>query len=167
LATAGIPDRPSRRIGHVRCETGDFDDQARRRQEVAVSARILVVEDDPGVAELVEVVLVGEGYTVALARDGADGLLLARDWKPDLILLDLSLPKLDGSAVVRLLKSEPETGEIPIVLMSAARTIRAQTDQLQEADAALAKPFDIEALLTQVAFHLARRSAPDADLDDA
>ena len=131
-----------------------------------MSARILVVEDDPGVAELVEVVLMGEGYSVALARDGADGLLLARDWKPDLILLDLSLPKLDGSAVVRLLKAEPETAEIPIVLMSAARTIRAQTDQLQEADAALSKPFDIEALLTQVAFHLPRRQAPEPELDD-
>ena len=132
-----------------------------------MSARILVVEDDPGVAELVEVVLMGEGYTVALARDGAEGLQLARDWQPDLILLDLSLPKLDGSAVVRLLKAEPETAEIPIVLMSAARTIRAQTDQLHEADAALAKPFDIEALLTQVAFHLPRRSAPEPELDDA
>jgi DNA-binding response OmpR family regulator len=65
------------------------------------------------------------------------------------------------------LKAEPESAEIPIVLMSAGRTIRSQTGQLQEADAALAKPFDIEALLTQVAFHLARRHAPDAEPDDA
>jgi DNA-binding response OmpR family regulator len=132
-----------------------------------VSGRILVVEDDPGVADLIQVVLTGEGYTVALARDGAEGLLLARDWQPDLILLDLMLPKVDGSTIVRRLKAEPESAEIPIVLMSAGRTIRSQTGQLQEADAALAKPFDIEALLTQVAFHLARRHAPDAEPDDA
>ena len=132
-----------------------------------MTGRILVVEDDPGVAELIQVVLSGEGYTVALARDGAEGLLLARDWQPDLILLDLMLPKVDGGTIVRRLKAEPGTAEVPIVLMSAGRTIRSQTGQLQEADAALAKPFDIESLLTQVAFHLARRQAPDAEPDDA
>ncbi len=132
-----------------------------------MSGRILVVEDDPGVAELVQVVLTGEGYTVALARDGAEGLLLARDWRPDLVLLDVQLPKVDGSTVVRRLKAEPETAEIPIVLMSAGRTIRSHSDELQEADAALAKPFDIEALLTQVAFHLARRQMPEPEADDA
>jgi DNA-binding response OmpR family regulator len=131
-----------------------------------VSGRILIVEDDPGVAELVQVVLDGEGYTVALARDGAEGLVLARDWRPDLILLDVMLPKVDGGAVVRRLKAEPETAEIPIVLMSAGRTIRSQTEMLHDADAALAKPFDIEALLTQVAFHLARRHPPESETND-
>jgi two-component system, OmpR family, phosphate regulon response regulator PhoB len=132
-----------------------------------VSARILVVEDDAGVGEMIEVVLVDEGYTVARARDGAEGLLLARDWKPDLILLDFVLPILDGSTVVRRLKAEPETAGIPVILMSAGRTIRSHTEELQEADAALAKPFDIESLLTQVAFHLARRHQTDPEPDDA
>jgi DNA-binding response OmpR family regulator len=139
----------------------------RGQREVAVSARILVVEDDPGVGEMIELVLAGEGYTVALARDGADGLVLARDWQPDLILLDLGLPVVDGSTVVRRLKAESATAEVPIVLMSAGRTIRSHTEELQEADAALAKPFDIESLLTQVAFHLARRPQADPEPDDA
>jgi two-component system response regulator RpaA len=119
--------------------------------------RILVVDDEPSVADLIEAVLAGEGYTVAIARDGAQGLMLARDWNPDLILMDIMLPAVDGSTAIRRLKADPETAEIPIVAMSAGRTIRSQSEALANADAALAKPFDIDALLAQVAFHLSRR----------
>ena len=123
--------------------------------------RILVVDDEPDVADLIEAVLKDEGYTVAIARDGAKGLMLAREWGPDLILMDVLLPGVDGATVIRRLKSEPETAAIPIVAMSAGRTIRTHTGELDVADGALAKPFDIEALLAQVAFHLARRRPPD------
>jgi len=119
--------------------------------------RILVVDDEPSVADLIEAVLVGEGYTVAIARDGAQGLMLARDWNPDLILMDIMLPAVDGSTAIRRLKGDAETSGIPIVAMSAGRTIRSQSEALAQADAALAKPFDIDALLAQVAFHLSRR----------
>jgi len=122
-----------------------------------LASRILIVDDEPAVADLIEAVLVGEGYTVAIARDGAQGLLLARDWRPDLILMDVMLPGVDGGTAIRRLKSDPETAEIPIVAMSAGRTIRRQSDELSEADAALSKPFDIDALLAQVEFHLSRR----------
>jgi CheY-like chemotaxis protein len=122
-----------------------------------VPARILIVDDEPAVADLIEAVLVGEGYTVAIARDGAQGLLLARDWRPDLILMDVMLPGVDGGTAIRRLKSDPETAEIPIVAMSAGRTIRRQSDELSDADAALSKPFDIDALLAQVEFHLKRK----------
>ena len=120
-------------------------------------SRILIVDDEPAVADLIEAVLVGEGYTVAIARDGAQGLLLARDWRPDLILPERMLPGVDGGTAIRRLKSDPETAEIPIVAMSAGRTIRRQSEELSDADAALAKPFDIDALLAQVEFHLSRR----------
>jgi CheY-like chemotaxis protein len=124
--------------------------------------RILIVDDEPAVADLIEAVLVGEGYTVAIARDGAQGLLLARDWRPDLILMDVMLPGVDGGTAIRRLKHDPATADIPIVAMSAGRNIRRQSDELNDADAALAKPFDIDALLAQVAFHLARRRSGDA-----
>lgn len=124
-------------------------------------SRILIVDDEPAVADLIEAVLVGEGYTVAIARDGAQGLLLARDWRPDLILMDVMLPGVDGGTAIKRLKSDRETADIPIVAMSAGRTIRRQSEDLAEADAALAKPFDIDALLAQVEFHLSRkRSEP-------
>src|SRR5918994_1496468 len=111
-------------------------------RSVLVPPRILVVDDEQAVADLIEVVLKGEGYIVAIARDGAQGLLLARDWNPDLILMDVMLPGVDGGTAIRRLKSDPETAEIPIVAMSAGRTIRRQSEELSEADAALAKPFD-------------------------
>jgi len=122
-----------------------------------VPPRILVVDDDASVANVIETVLRTEGYTVAVARDGAQGLMLARDWRPDLILMDVMLPGVDGGTVTRRLKSEAATADIPIVAMSAGKTIRSRTAEIEEADGALAKPFDIDALLAQVAFHLARR----------
>lgn len=123
--------------------------------------RILIVDDEPAVADLIEAVLKEEGYVVAVARDGAQGLMLARDWSPDLILMDLMLPGVDGPTAIRRIKAQSSTADIPIVAMSAGRTIRLRTGELDIADGALAKPFDIDALLAQVAFHLARRPQDD------
>lgn len=132
-----------------------------RPREVTVPPRILVVEDEPNVADLIRAVLIEEGYLVAIARDGADGLQKAQDWHPDLILLDLRLPKLDGSELLKALRELPGTTETPVVAMSASENIRQHTGELRIADAALSKPFDVDALLAQVAFHLARRPLPD------
>jgi two-component system alkaline phosphatase synthesis response regulator PhoP len=120
-----------------------------------VASRILVVEDQEDVAQLIEVVLKGEGYTVAIARDGAHGLMLSRDWKPDLILMDIMLPGVDGGTLIARLRKEPETADLPIIAMSASRTLRDRTPEL-EADALLSKPFDVDALLVQVQFLLSR-----------
>jgi DNA-binding response OmpR family regulator len=120
-----------------------------------VASRILVVEDQEDVAQLIEVVLQGEGYTVAIARDGAHGLMLARDWKPDLILMDIMLPGVDGGTLIARLRQEQETADLPIIAMSASRTLRDRTPEL-EADALLSKPFDVDALLVQVQFLLSR-----------
>ncbi len=131
-------------------------------------SRILIVEDEPSVADLIEAVLVGEGYIVAIAPDGVQGLMLARDWSPDLILMDIMLPGVDGTTAIRRLKADAETADIPIVAMSAGRNIRSQSLELADADAALSKPFDIDALLAQVSFHLSRRRSeltPDESAD--
>ena len=120
-----------------------------------MASRILVVEDQEDVAQLIEVVLKGEGYTVAIARDGAHGLMLSRDWKPDLILMDIMLPGVDGGTLIARLRKEPETAGLPIIAMSASRTLRDRTPEL-EADALLSKPFDVDALLVQVQFLLSR-----------
>lgn len=124
--------------------------------------RILVVDDEPSVADLIDAILSAEGYTVAIAEDGARGIMLARDWAPDLILMDLMLPGIDGATAIHRIKSDPATAAIPIVAMSAGRTIHRQSGDLLQADGALAKPFDIDALLAQVSFHLARRPSEDA-----
>ena len=120
-----------------------------------MASRILVVEDQEDVAQLIDVVLKGEGYTVAIARDGASGLMLARDWDPDLILMDIMLPGVDGGTLISRLRQEAETADLPIIAMSASRTLRDRTPEL-EADALLSKPFDVDALLVQVNFLLSR-----------
>ncbi len=106
-------------------------------------------------AELIQVVLRGEGHTVAIAKDGAQGLMLSRDWDPDLILMDIMLPGVDGGTLISRLRQESETSSLPIIAMSASRTLRDRSEEL-EADALLSKPFDVDALLVQVQFLLAR-----------
>jgi DNA-binding response OmpR family regulator len=146
-----------------RVQLSSLDDipegSAQQAVDTRSGQRILIVDDEASVADLIEAVLVSEGYTVAIARDGIQGILLARDWKPDLVLMDVMLPGIDGTTAIRRLKSDPETSDLPIVAMSAGRTIRRQSNELSDADAALAKPFDIEALLAQIEFLLSRRRA--------
>jgi DNA-binding response OmpR family regulator len=81
--------------------------------------------------------------------------MLARDWKPDLILMDIMLPGVDGGTLITRLRQEQETADLPIIAMSASRTLRDRTPEL-EADALLSKPFDVDALLVQVQFLLSR-----------
>lgn len=126
--------------------------------------RILVVEDEPSVADLIKAILTSEGYTVGIAHDGAEGLAMALSWSPDLVLLDVMLPLVDGGAVIKRLKSDARTAELPIIAMSAGFNIRLHSEELQGADGALAKPFDIDALLGQVAFTLARRRDIEPDV---
>jgi CheY-like chemotaxis protein len=150
-------------LHYDRVALGSRDDDAEHAgqqvNEQSDGERILIVDDEAAVADLIEAVLVGEGYTVAIARDGVQGILLARDWKPDLVLMDVMLPGVDGTTAIRRLKADPATADLPIVAMSAGRTIRRQSNELTDADAALAKPFDIEALLAQIEFLLSRRRA--------
>ena len=112
------------------------------------------------------VVLEGEGYTVAIAKDGAQGLMLSREWGPDLILMDIMLPGVDGGTLISRLRREPETAGLPIIAMSASRTLRDRSTEL-EADALLPKPFNIDALLVQVQFLLDRGRTDDEGVTDA
>ena len=82
-------------------------------------ARVLIVEDETPIRELLNDFLSDEGFETSLAEDGRHGIELARADKPDVILMDLMLPLLDGIAAVRALKDRPETRDIPIVVMSA------------------------------------------------
>jgi signal transduction histidine kinase len=79
---------------------------------------VLVVEDDPSSAELLTVYLEGAGYRVAVARDGAEGLELARRLRPRAVVLDILLPRVDGWDLLARLKSEPATADSPVVVVS-------------------------------------------------
>ena len=110
--------------------------------------RVLVVDDEPDLVRVLEFGLRASGYTVESASDGQEGLKKAREIKPDVILLDLMLPKLDGYKVCRLLKFDDRFKHIPIIILSA---------RTQEGDQALAiemganrfvtKPYDFGEIL--------------------
>lgn len=113
--------------------------------------RILLVEDEKDMAYAVMLQLESEGYEVIAASDGKDGLDKARTKKPDLIILDLMLPKIDGYKVCRMLKFDSKYKDIPIILFTA----RAQDSDKKigkdvGADAYITKPFEPKALLDKI-----------------
>ncbi len=81
--------------------------------------RILVAEDDPSVAQLYCTYAERRGHRVLVARDGAEALLITATELPDVVLLDVAMPKLDGRDVIRQLKQSPRTAGIPILVVSA------------------------------------------------
>lgn len=114
-------------------------------------AKILVVDDDQDVRLLMGVRLRKSGYDVVTAEDGEEAVRIVRQAKPDLILLDLGLPKMDGYEVCRTLKSGPETCGIPIIILSAKSQ---QTDREQAsaagAESYMAKPFNPVVILEAI-----------------
>ena len=83
-------------------------------------AHILVVDDDADIRKLVERILTKQGHKVSGAEDGESGLGFAIVRKPDLIILDLNLPKMDGFEVCRRLKKDEATSKIPVIMLTAA-----------------------------------------------
>ncbi len=120
-------------------------------------ARVLIVEDNEGIASLLEHNLRLEGLDVRVAEDGHRGLALARQWAPDLVILDLMLPGLDGFEVLRALRGERR--DLPVIILSARGE---EADKVRgfrlDADQYVTKPFGVLELLERVGA-LLRRSA--------
>jgi DNA-binding response OmpR family regulator len=121
---------------------------------------ILVAEDEADAAELLRFRLRRHGYQAAVAGDGLAALNVAFETRPDLLILDLMMPKLHGLEVCRLLKSSPVTQHIPILILSA---LSAPADKLngfgRGADDYLTKPFEFAELLARVESLLHRSHA--------
>ena len=110
--------------------------------------RVLVVDDEPDLVRVLEFGLRASGYTVESASDGQEGLKKAREIKPDVILLDLMLPKLDGYKVCRLLKFDDRFKHIPIIILSARTQEGDQTLALEMgANRFVTKPYDFSEIL--------------------
>jgi two-component system OmpR family response regulator len=117
--------------------------------------KVLVVEDDRAIREMIVAALAEAGYAVAAARNGAEGLERCRLFGPDVVVLDLMMPEVDG---VEFLKRRPAEGcEVPVVVMSAAFHRRTLPEDLP-VDAFIEKPFAIDAFLNTIAAH-----TPDGD----
>ena len=110
-----------------------------------MAKRVLVADDEPLTAEIVALMLAYSGYEVVCAHDGAEALRHARELKPDLILLDVIMPELEGIAVTRALRADPELCRRPVVLFSSADETEIEWREAG-ADVFLQKPIDIRAL---------------------
>lgn len=121
-----------------------------------MAKRILMVDDEPDLINVVHVRLAGVGYEFISAENGVEGLEKAEKDKPNLILLDVMMPRMHGLDVLRELKNNPETTSIPVLMLTAkddaesvekARTLGAKDY--------IPKPFNLEGLLDSVKRHLA------------
>ena len=126
-------------------------------------ARILVVDDEPSILKLIRVNLERDGYEVETAADGKTALELAGRIRPDLVLLDVMLPGLDGISVCRTLRNEPATRNIPIIMLSARGE---EVDRVlgleMGADDYITKPFSPRELLARIKARL-RRNQPEEE----
>jgi two-component system cell cycle response regulator len=116
-----------------------------------MTARILIVDDVPANTRLLEAKLSAEYYQVASARDGFEAVKQARDWQPDLILLDVMMPGMDGFECCRLLKDHDQTLHIPVVMVTALGDSAERLRGLEAgADDFLTKPVEYDTLMARV-----------------
>ncbi len=122
--------------------------QARQHQPMA---NILIIEDDPEAAHILELSLRREGYQVTIAMDGIQGLHAIQTQHPDLVLLDLMMPDIDGFEVCRRVRANPATTHLPIIVVSA-RTQDADKQMAAQvgANAYLTKPYRRTELLAAI-----------------
>ena len=144
--------KPPRKVQHARPRTRPKVTPASDGQNGAVASPgprrkcVLVVEDNATIGGLLVALLREEGYRALRAWDGREAIKMARDRRPDLIVLDLSLPYRDGVEVLHELKANDDTSQAPIVIVSGATVQLSQEDRAL-VDEAVSKPFDIDRLM--------------------
>lgn len=133
---------------------------------MAENSKILVIDDDINICDLLRLYLEKEGYTTLFAHDGSEGLNYFKSHSPDLILLDIMLPVINGWEVCRLIR---QSSDVPIIMLTARDTSDDIVSGLDMgADDYVAKPFDPREVLARVRAHLRKKAArvdsPDSGL---
>jgi CheY-like chemotaxis protein len=121
--------------------------QTASTRRTAAAPRVLVVDDEEGIRRLLLEILEDEGYEARGARDGLAALELLDSWTPDLILLDLSMPRMDGWEFLEARRQKGLAPDVPVIVLSASRHI---DHRLQAEHTVLPKPFEVERFLTTV-----------------
>jgi two-component system cell cycle response regulator DivK len=124
-------------------------------------SKILYIEDHPAQRDIMAQMLELSGYEVAVASDGLEGVERARSWGPDLILMDLRMPRMDGFEAIRELRKDPDTADVPIIAISAWASAK-HKDRAMEAGANdhFTKPVDLSRLLETINRFLNKQEAP-------
>jgi two-component system alkaline phosphatase synthesis response regulator PhoP len=114
--------------------------------------KILVVDDEPYIVKLIESRLKANDYEVIVSYDGEEGLAKAIQSLPDLIILDIMMPKMDGPAIAEAIRANPKTARIPIIFLTALvkKTETENTDHVIGGQYFIAKPFKPEELLATI-----------------
>jgi CheY-like chemotaxis protein len=113
-------------------------------------AKILVVDDDPSVIEILRHLLTREGHLVAIAHNGKEGLATARKDKPDLIVLDIMMPEIDGITVGGILFQDPVLRRTPVLVLTAKESAKEILMMLPNVRRYMQKPFDPPELVKNV-----------------
>jgi len=123
--------------------------------------KILIVNDEKDTLFILERGLAARGYSVITADNGYDAIILAKSKRPDLIVLDILMPDMDGAAVAAKLKENPATKNIPVIFLTCLLSKKDAGDEKGHVIAGhvfIAKPYDIEELLTQIEASLRREN---------
>ncbi|MGQ9628557.1 MAG: response regulator transcription factor [Anaerolineae bacterium] len=127
-----------------------------------MAERILVIDDEPKITDFIRRGLIYEGYRVEVAYAGEEGLVKARDWPPDVVILDVMLPDLDGLEVCRRLR---QASDVPILMLTAKDAIPDRVAGLDSgADDYLVKPFAFDELLARIRALLRRRQPAESQI---
>ena len=121
-------------------------------------AMIMVVDDEPDILAMVEMILSRKGYKTVLAEGGEEALELIKQRKPDLILLDLMMPRMDGTEFLRIIRADENLRDIPVIVVSVRSTIEKESREAMElADDYITKPIDIPTLYAAIEEMLRKR----------
>ncbi len=126
-----------------------------------IMKKILVTDDEPYIRLLVKRAL-GRDYIVLEASNGEEAVNIARTEKPDLILMDILMPKLDGFAACREIRKDPATRAIPVVLLTGSIGLNGEVVEGAGADGYIFKPFDVQGLRDKVKWYESFKHTPPA-----
>lgn len=159
--TTGIAEKADLLIFLVVRSPGRAHGRAEQCEYVCMKARVLVVDDDPALAEMLTIVLRGEGFDTAVVADGSRALPALRELKPDLVLLDLMLPGMNGIDVCKAIRAE---SGVPIVMLTAkSDTVDIVLGLESGADDYVVKPFKPKELVARVRARMRRTESEPAE----
>ena len=126
-----------------------------------MAKKVLIVEDDSNIAELLHLYLEKEGFETAVARDGGKGVDLFRSFQPDLVLLDIMLPVMDGWSILKKIREE---GGTPVIMLTAKGEVEDRVSGLEQgADDYIVKPFEMKEVLARIHAVLRRTSSAEEE----